>query len=271
MSAWSASPARGAGCQGEGLSRAERLPAEEAPGVRKVRALPSVDGKGAHVQRVFPSPSLANLDPFVLLDDFDVHMGAGFPTHPHRGFEAFTYMVEGEFHHADNLGNDSVIGVGGTQRFTSGRGAWHSEMPETSGSNRGLQLWVNLPRRLKQMPPNYAGLAPEAHPTRLVDGAGVRTVVGNGSQVELQTSVRYEDVTLPADHAFHAVVEDGWNALVYVIEGAVRIAGTVVERHEAALPVPGPLAVLAVGAARFAFLAGKPHHEPIIHHGPFVD
>jgi hypothetical protein len=231
----------------------------------------TTDGQGARLHRVFPSPSLANLDPFVLLDDFDVGPPAGFPTHPHRGFEAFTYMLEGAFHHKDNLGNDSVVGEGGTQRFTSGRGAWHSEMPGTDGSNRGLQLWVNLPRRLKQMPPSYAGLEPGKHPTTRVDGATVRTVVGPGSDVELQTPVRYEDLVLPVGGTFRAVVEAGWNALVYVIEGSVRIAGELVDKQEAVLPGDGPLAIVAGTAARVLFLAGKPLHEPIVHRGPFVD
>ena len=117
------------------------------------------EGRGATVRRIFPGPDIRHLDPFVLLDDFGVRRPAGFPMHPHRGFEAFTYMIEGAFFHKDNLGNESEIFAGGTQRFTSGKGAWHSEMPSTDGRNRGLQLWVNLPRRLKPMPPDYEGTA----------------------------------------------------------------------------------------------------------------
>src|SRR5262249_45322142 len=203
--------------------------------------------------------------------DFDVEPPAGFPTHPHRGFEAFTYMIEGAFHHVDNLGNDSVVSAGGTQRFTSGSGAWHSEMPGGDGTNRGLQLWGNLPRPLKQMNPNYAGLAASRHATKALDGGDLRTIVGTGSEVELQTAVRYADVSLRPTAVFHDVVEDGWNALVYVIRGAIEIAGEHFEEQEAALPSAGPLKIFARTAARFAVLAGKPHHEPIIHHGPFVD
>lgn len=266
-------PVIGSGCE-SGVPPEPRNLATGAPpivDIRRIRALPTTDGRGARLHRLFPSPYLQNLDPFVLLDDFDVAPPAGFPTHPHRGFEAFTYMIEGAFHHVDNLGNDSVVSAGGTQRFTSGSGAWHSEMPGGDGTNRGLQLWVNLPRRLKQMSPNYAGLDASRHSTSVLDGGDLRTIVGRGSDVELQTSVRYVDVTLRPAGKFHDIIEEGWNAVVYVIRGAVEIAGSRFEEQEAALPAAGPLSILAHTAARFAVLAGKPHHEPIVHHGPFVD
>ena len=271
IAAWSALPIVGAGCRSGSVAAPRKTEASPARAVAKIRALPTTDGRGARLHRLFPSPYLQNLDPFVLLDDFDVAPPAGFPTHPHRGFEAFTYMLEGAFHHVDNLGNDSVVSAGGTQRFTSGSGAWHSEMPGGDGTNRGLQLWVNLPRRLKQMSPNYAGLDGSHHPERRVDDADVRTIVGSGSDAELQTAVRYADVSLAAGRAFRDVVEGGWNALVYVVSGLVEIGGTLFEAQEAALPSDGPLIVLARSAARFAVLAGRPHHEPILHHGPFVD
>jgi hypothetical protein len=260
------------GCESgavEPLARARELGAE--PPLVRIRAMPSIDGRGAHLMRVFPSPVLAHLDPFVLLDDFDVAAPAGFPTHPHRGFEAFTYMLEGAFHHVDNLGNDSVVTAGGTQRFTSGSGAWHSEMPGTDGRNHGLQLWVNLPRRLKQMSPNYAGLEASHHAVAGDDGARVRSIVGQGSDAELQTPVRYRDVTLAKGHSFRDVVQGGWNALVYVIEGSVALAGETVGQYEAVLPREGPMTAVARSAARLVFLAGKPLGEPIYHHGPFVD
>lgn len=272
IAAWSALPLVGSGCESGTVGRMSHgAEPQAAAAIRRIVALPTTDGRGARLHRLFPSPYLQNLDPFVLLDDFDVAPPAGFPTHPHRGFEAFTYMIEGAFHHVDNLGNDSVVSAGGTQRFTSGSGAWHSEMPGGQGTNRGLQLWVNLPRRSKRMPPNYAGLDASRHAERRVGDAEVRTVVGAGSDVELQTAVRYADVTLAEGRAFHDVVEGGWNALVYVIHGLVDIGGSVFAGQEAALPGEGPLTVVARSAARFAVLAGKPHHEPILHHGPFVD
>lgn len=121
------------------------------------------------------------------------------------------------------------------------------------------------------MPPNYAGLDASRHALTRAGGAATRTVVGRGSDVELQTEVRYEDVDLAAGATFHGLVEEGWNAILYVVDGSVRVASAVVERYEGVLPRPGPLAVAAESAARIVLISGKPHHEPIIHHGPFVD
>lgn len=239
--------------------------------VQRIRGVPTIDGKGATLNRIFPTPYLQNLDPFVLLDDFEVGPPAGFPTHPHRGFEAFTYMLDGAFHHRDNLGNDSVIGAGGTQRFTSGRGAFHSEMPGTDGVNRGLQLWVNLPRRLKTMSPNYAGEPGDNHPERREHGYTARTIVGDGSPVELQTAVRYYDVSLQAGATFSNWIETGWNGLVYVIQGSIEAAGMVLRERDGILPREGSVTLAALTVARVLFLSGKPHHEPINHRGPFVD
>ncbi|HTM47005.1 MAG TPA: pirin family protein [Polyangiaceae bacterium] len=263
------------GCESGGVARsADHGKRKDAPAAEPLVIVPAVhttDGNGATLARVFPSPYLQNLDPFVLLDDFNVGPPAGFPTHPHRGFEAFTYMVQGAFHHIDNLGNDSAISAGGTQRFTSGRGAYHSEMPATDGENRGLQLWVNLPRRLKQMNPNYAGNDARTIPETRNASEKRRTVVGGNSPVELQTQVSYMDITLNAGARFQHTIEDGWNTIVYVISGALELAGNRIAEQQAALPKPGELSLLAVGPTRFAFLSGKPHHEPILHHGPFVD
>ncbi len=140
----------------------------------KVLAVGTMEGRGARVQRVFPTQLTGYQDPFVLLDDFAVAEPAGFPDHPHRGFEAFTYMIEGGFHHKDNLGNDSVVETGGTQRFTAGKGARHSEMPGSGGVNRGLQLWINLPRSLKKMEPEYEPIHGDDIPEN-GDGKGLVT------------------------------------------------------------------------------------------------
>jgi quercetin 2,3-dioxygenase len=239
--------------------------------VRKITAVPAIDGAGATVQRLFPTPQLRHLDPFVLLDDFDVRRPAGFPEHPHRGFEAFTYMIEGAFHHRDSLGNDSVIGPGGTQRFTSGRGARHSEMPATDGRNRGLQLWVNLPRRLKQVDPSYAGIAGEAMPVESLGDRVIREVVGDRSPVLLQTEVRYFDVELLADASFEHTVPEGHNAVIYVLDGEVELLGERLRGGEALLPTAGVVAIRASAASRIVWLSGRPHGEPIRQRGPFVD
>jgi len=248
-----------------------RARASDAHVRQRLTAIAAIDGAGATVQRLFPSPALRHLDPFVLLDDFDVRRPAGFPEHPHRGFEAFTYMIEGAFHHRDSMGNDSVIGVGGTQRFTSGRGARHSEMPASDGPNRGLQLWVNLPRRLKQMAPSYAGVAGERMPRREAAGQLIREVVGETSPVELQTEVEYLDLQLLADASFDHAIAPGHNALIYVLDGEIELLGERLGPREALLPTPGRVVVRARAPSRVVWLAGRPHGEGIRHRGPFVD
>jgi redox-sensitive bicupin YhaK (pirin superfamily) len=261
------------GCHGKS-TRAEPIASIPSPRVsvlRRIESVPSIDGAGATLQRVFPQPSFRNLDPFVLLDDFDVQPPAGFPEHPHRGFEAFTYMIAGTFEHADNLGNVSRVTAGGTQRFNSGRGARHSEMPGTSSSNRGLQLWVNLPRKLKQMDPEYADTQPDAMPVDESSGLVTRTIVGERSPVALHTEVEYLDVKLIADATFARTIPDERNTLVYVIDGVARIGDEEVPRGHGVLLSAGELEVVGNEGTRFAFLSGRPHGEPILHRGPFVD
>ncbi len=229
-----------------------------------------MDGDGATLSRIFPSPQLRHLDPFVLLDDFDVRAPAGFPTHPHRGFEAFTYMIDGAFEHRDTMGNVSTITSGGTQRFNSGRGAKHSEMPASQGSNRGLQLWVNLPSALKRMEPEYTGHQGDALP-RLDDGAErTRIISGTGSPVALHTEVDYRDVTLLADR-WATTIPEGRNTLLYAMEGTLTVGAYTAERGEALLFEPGHLVVGGAPGSRFAYLSGRPHGDPIRHRGPFVD
>ncbi len=239
--------------------------------IRKITAVPAIDGAGATVRRLFPTPQLRHLDPFVLLDDFDVRRPAGFPDHPHRGFEAFTYMIEGAFHHRDSMGNDSVIGSGGTQRFTSGRGARHSEMPASDGRNRGLQLWVNLPRRLKRVDPSYVGIAGEHMPVESLGDRVIREVVGARSPVSLQTEVAYFDIELLADASFEHVVPDGHTALIYAIDGEIELLDEPLREGEAVLPSPGAITIRARVPSRVLWLSGRPHGEPIRHRGPFVD
>ena len=239
---------------------------------QRLVARSTTDGAGATLKRVFPGPQLRHLDPFVLLDDFDVRRPAGFPEHPHRGFEAFTYMIAGKFHHRDSLGNDSIIGPGGTQRFTSGRGARHSEMPATDGSNRGLQLWVNLPRARKRIAPSYAGIdGPAMGPRREGIGHWVREIVGPGSPVELQTEVEYLDLELLAEASFAHSVPTGHNAVIYLLEGEVELLGETLVAGEALLPTDGRVTIQARRPSRALWLSGRPHGEAIRQRGPFVD
>lgn len=237
----------------------------------KVRAVSTMEGRGARVQRVFPTQLTGYQDPFVLLDDFSVAEPAGFPDHPHRGFEAFTYMIDGGFHHKDNLGNDSVVETGGTQRFTSGRGARHSEMPASGGVNRGLQLWINLPRALKKMEPEYEAIHGNDVPENGHGGAVIRTIIGGESPVKLRTAVKYLHLKMPAGARFADEIPDGSATLLYVAEGRLRVGDLELGPGEGAQPVRGEMGLLAMADAHAFLLVGKRHGEPIQHRGPFVD
>jgi redox-sensitive bicupin YhaK (pirin superfamily) len=238
---------------------------------RIVRAVATREGQGARVHRLFPQRGSDHHDPFVLLDDFRVAPPAGFPEHPHRGFEAFTYMIEGSFEHRDDMGNESVVTTHGTQRFTSGRGARHSEMPGESRINRGLQLWVNLPRAEKQIPPDYAAVHGHDLPEVSVRGAVQRTIVGSGSPVALRTPVRYLDLRVPAGVAFEEEVPSGWQGMIYVADGHARIGDVELTAGDAALLAAAAFEVRALDDARLFVLAGRSHGEPIVQRGPFVD
>jgi len=228
------------------------------------------EGTGARVRRVFPVPGLRNLDPFVVLDEFRVQAPAGFPDHPHRGFEAVTYMLEGAFHHRDNLGNDSIVGAGGAQRFTAGRGLVHSEMPEGQQPAHGLQLWINLPRAEKGIDPDYQEVLPEELPETQDGGVVVRTIIGPSSPLQLRTEVRYAELRLPPAGAYHPHLPDGLKGLVLPLGDALVVDGVEIPDGEAALFHAAPR-ITAPHGARAVLLAGRPHGEPIYQWGPFVD
>jgi redox-sensitive bicupin YhaK (pirin superfamily) len=238
---------------------------------RKVEAVETAEGEGAVVKRVFPTRNLSSFDPFPLLDEFNITPPAGFPEHPHGGFEAVTYMLQGGFHHTDNLGNDSVVMAGGVQRFTAGKPIIHSELPGTEGANRGLQLWVRLPTKLQHLKPTYQQVDAKDVPEQRVNGHLVRTVVGEGSSVKLQNDVSYLDVTLQKEQVFTHDVRRDLNAFIYVLEGAVKLGSVVVGKGEAGLLTGGDLVELsAADLARFVVIGGKPHGEEIVLRGSFV-
>ena len=259
------------GCTAEEPARAASRVLEPNASPRVIHARSTKEGAGATVQRLFPLVQADHRDPFVLLDDFSVEPPAGFPEHPHRGFEAFTYMLDGAFHHADNLGNDSFVTSGGVQLFTSGRGARHSEMPGEARPNRGLQLWVNLPKKLKAMTPAYAAIDARDIPEGSLRGVKTRTVVGPDSPVRVQTAMRYLDMAFKRAQTLEDEIEKDWTALLYVVEGRVRVGDVALLAGEAAMPTAGAFGIRADDDARVVLIAGLPHREPIFQHGPFVD
>ncbi|ATX82611.1 hypothetical protein Ga0123462_1764 [Mariprofundus ferrinatatus] len=227
------------------------------------------EGDGVTVKRLMPLAGLRNYDPFVLWDHFDIS-GGGFPDHPHRGFEAITYLFDGGMNHSDNLGNHGAIHGGGAQRFTAGRGLVHSEFPD--GHAHGIQLWINLPRRLKSIDPDYQQLQEREIPENCSDGVTVRTIVGTGSPLELHTEVEYLDIQLQPGSTYRHNIASAFRGFVYAVAGKFTANGVMSENGQALFIESEQLIELkSEQGARLMWCFGNPHHEPINQHGPFVD
>lgn len=239
--------------------------------LRKIVAVETAEGAGAIVKRVFPTSQLRHFDPFVLLDEFFVEPPASFPSHPHRGFEAITYMLEGGFHHIDNFGNDTVVLAGGLQKFTAGRGIVHAELPGTKGLNRGLQLWIRLPSRLGNIEPDYQQIESKDIPEKDLDGIRIRVVAGEKSSVKLHTKIVYLDVISSKQTQFAYEVDPENNIFMYVLKGSINVADSIVTKSEAALLTMGKKVEATMERdSRFVLVSGRPHKEPIILKGSFV-
>ena len=235
-------------------------------------AVNGAEGDGAEVNRLFPVQSFMNFDPFVLWDDFSISAGGGFPDHPHRGFEGITYVFQGSVKHTDNLGNDSTVTTGGLQRFTAGKGIIHSEMPSADGNTRGIQMWVNLPQRLKKIDPDYQQVDSKSIPVREVSNGNIRILSGEGSPLQLNTPVIYLDIELNAGGKIEETIPEGFRGFVYMITGSASINGEQVDSGFAMFfDEVDSVIVESVGASRFMLCFGQPHGEPINQHGPFVD
>src|SRR5690606_8553000 len=219
-----------------------------------IRGMPASDGAGVRLTRVIGQPQLDALDPFLMLDEFGTDRPedyrAGFPDHPHRGFETVTYMLDGRMRHRDNHGNEGVLVPGAVQWMTAGRGIVHSEMPEQQeGRMRGFQLWINLPASEKMAAPRYQEFGPERIPVVLpTDGLEVKVIAGEvgggaGPIAQPATAPVYLDLRFSSDAVFEHALPEGHAAFAYVYEGAADIGGrdTPVAAHE--------LAVLGAGEA----------------------
>lgn len=236
-----------------------------------VDAVETKEGEGAKVIRSFPTANQSYLDPFVLLDNFFVDTPHGFPQHPHRGFEAVTYMLQGSFIHKDTTGAEEEIHEGGVQRVNMGNGVEHSEMPGTDGTNTGLQLWVNLPKAKKDMDPDYQDAEADQLPVEETETARVKTVVGEGSPITLQTEIEYKDITVTGG-SYTIQLHDDWTAFLYIISGSGTCDGKQV--HDGQLVLCSEESKITVRTAdeiRLVAIQGKPHNQEINQHGPFVD
>lgn len=230
------------------------------------------EGAGARVTRLMPVADFRNFDPFVLFDDFRIKPGAGFPEHPHRGFEAVSYLFEGGLRHEDDLGNAASVGAGGVQRFTAGSGIRHSEMPEGQGKVRGVQLWINLPKRLKSVASAYQQIDPGAIPEHVIAGGRERVIAGEGSPLRLHTDVFYLDVTLDAGAEYRRPVLQSYRGFVYVADGAGEIEETTLSAGQAWFTEGAEeIRFRASDPCRVMLCFGQPHGEPILQHGSFVD
>ncbi len=259
---------------------------------RKVQQIitgqPATDGAGVQLVRVIGQPALMELDPFLLLDAFrsdnpDDYI-AGFPPHPHRGFETVTYILNGRMRHQDSAGNEGVIESGGIQWMTAGKGIVHSEMPEQAdGLLEGFQLWINLPATHKMTAPAYQEHGDAEIPLENRPGTRIKVVSGKtsngttGPVAQPLTDPLYIDVELAAGADFSEGLPEEHSAFVYVIGGEAYLddlnGGRVtLGRDQRAVLTPGDSVELIAGgeATRFLLVAARPLNEPIARAGPFV-
>jgi hypothetical protein len=258
--------------------------------IHVIESVPASDGAGVKLRRSLGSQRGMHVDPFLMLDEFfsdnpDDYL-AGFPAHPHRGFETVTYMLDGHMRHEDHLGNRGDLGPGSVQWMTAGRGIIHSEMPQqTEGRMRGFQLWINLPSKEKMKPAGYRDIAAAEIPVVQSPGGGrVKVIAGTFGDVsgpinggaKLSTDPLYLDVHLPPGGEFDTRLTPGHNAFLYAYDGSAEIgpagqAKTLPHRSAGVLSDGAELHVKAgAQGARFLVLAARPLREPVVQYGPFV-
>ena len=251
-----------------------------------VEGMEASDGAGVRMTRMLGTPRLQMLDPFLMLDFFGSDEPqdylAGFPDHPHRGFETVTYMLAGKMRHEDNHGHAGIIETGGVQWMTAARGLVHSEMPEqTGGLMKGFQLWINLPARLKMSDPGYQEFPAARIPVEEREGGVSLKVIagatarGTAGPVTAEaTDALYFDVTLPAGTSLVEPLPAGHTAFLAIFEGSVRVPGADAHLGGPRLLVLGEgdqvEAAAGPNGARFLLLAGRPLKEPVAWGGPFV-
>jgi len=261
--------------------------------VRRLQAVidsvPASDGAGVKLRRSLGSRANQRFDPFLMLDEFfsddPNDYLAGFPDHPHRGFETVTYMLEGHMRHEDILGNRGDLGPGDVQWMTAGRGIIHSEMPQqTEGQMRGFQLWINLPAREKMKRAAWRDVPSDSIPTlALGNGVELRVIAGRYSQDGvvtegpiggITTDPQYYDLRLPPDASVEIPTPASHNAFLYAYEGAATVGedSRPLPYRAAGLLTPGTSVrvVASSQGAKLLVLAGKPIGEPVVQYGPFV-
>ena len=254
---------------------------------RVVRGQPASDGAGVKLTRVIGQPDLDMLDPFLLLDEFRSDQAgdylAGFPNHPHRGFETITYMITGRMRHRDSAGNEGLLQNGGVQWMTAASGVIHSELPEQeNGAMEGFQLWLNLPAKDKMNDPWYKDFQSDDLPKYSTeDGVEVTVIAGQSHGIEGAvtrdiTEPTYLDIHLPAGTSFSQAIPADHNAFAFVYRGTIEIAGeTVPTKTMAILENNADTDGVTITAdssedTKVILITGRPLREPIVQYGPFV-
>jgi redox-sensitive bicupin YhaK (pirin superfamily) len=244
-----------------------------------------MDGAGVKINRVLTQPLQRRLDPFLMLDAFGSDKAgdyiAGFPEHPHRGFETVTYMLNGRMRHRDSAGNEGLVTNGGVQWMTAGRGVIHSEMPEQDeGLMEGFQLWLNLPARDKMSAPWYRDIPADAVPRFVLpSGATVQVIAGHshgvaGAVQRDGTQPLYLDIELPMGAVLEHPLPAAHNAFIYVFRGETVVEGKGVPQGRMAIldnaQGADGVRIKAAAPSRLLLIAGRPLNEPIAQYGPFV-
>ena len=253
---------------------------------RVIPSMESSEGAGVRIRRSLGKTPHVRLDPFLMLDEFGSDRPqdyqAGFPSHPHRGFETVTYMIEGHMLHEDHLGNRGNLRNGGVQWMTAGRGIVHSEMPQQEeGMMRGFQLWLNLPAAEKMKDAGYRDIQPDDIPHITIPNADVKLIAGTltiegqeyqGAVTGGTTEPLYADLHLAAGGEITLPVASHLNAFSYLYEGAARIEGEDVQAGAVTVLDQGDTVTLVAGmdGARILLIAGRPLNEPVVQYGPFV-
>ena len=246
---------------------------------------PASDGAGVKLLRVFGGPGVERFDPFLMLDEFGSYNAedyiAGFPSHPHRGFETITYMLEGKMEHRDHMNNVGLLSDGDVQWMTAAKGVIHSEMPkQTEGRMRGFQLWLNLARDKKLDPARYQDIPAKEIPFLEFDFGSVKAIAGQGeiSAREIKgymerpdTAPVLWDIRLNSKTPVYLNIDNAFNAFVYVFDGEVIVSGQKINAQKLArLTGEGEIEIQADNAASLLVIAGRPLKEPIVQYGPFV-
>jgi len=256
---------------------------------RVIPSVPATDGAGVKLLRSLGNSQFLRHDPFLMLDEFYSDNPGdylrGFPSHPHRGFETVTYMLDGHMRHEDHLGHRGDLGPGDVQWMTAGRGIIHSEMPQqTEGRMRGFQLWINLPAQEKMKPAAYRDIPAREIPVAgLAQGGTVKVIAGDWAQgglsvrgpiQGLSTEPVYFDVHLPPSAVFEAPIEAGHHAFLYLYEGQASVGADRQQLPKSAAGILGEGGAVEVQAgpegARLLLLAARPLGEPVVQQGPFV-